>query len=227
MLQLHYLFPSTQTSGFAFSSRTIKMKFFTVALVGGIALASASQDVDTSNDYLNYTRVWDVSDCVAPHAFSDCLDTEYTNYNNRTSRCASDDDLELNDGTHVDCIDWNGCISLSDQLNCAMSFCWNRVYSCDYQRVATDLAEFCNVGGDDEDDDESDQDESLATTFAGIPYYPAPDDAPGGCSCNLGGMLVAMNNELSTVYSCGGNDDYSADLSQTCSCCAYSGAMST
>lgn len=61
-----------------------------------------------------------------------------------------------------------------------------------------------------------------------IPFYPAPDNAPGGCSCNLGEVETNATASVAKVQStCHqyvtsiGTDDL-----LTCQCCAWSASVS-
>ncbi|KAE8352409.1 hypothetical protein BDV28DRAFT_161842 [Aspergillus coremiiformis] len=69
----------------------------------------------------------------------------------------------------IDCIHVCECIRNTHYIECAATSCWNQVYSCEYQQTASDLLDTC-----------------INTDIDAIPFFPAPENAPGGCSCNLG-----------------------------------------
>lgn len=87
------------------------------------------------------------------------------------------------------------CVGTLRYLNCAMANCWNVVYGCEYQAIANIYDSVCANP---------------------VPFFPAPDNAPGGCSCNLG--YVLYNNTYAAIDY---KDCISGDVTQNdaCTCC--------
>ena len=57
---------------------------------------------------------------------------------------------------------------------------------------------------------------------AGFPYYPAPDNAPGGCSCNLELVGQVVLEALTAASAC--LSTYGVGSNDGCLCCAQAGA---
>lgn len=55
-----------------------------------------------------------------------------------------------------------------------------QVYTCEYDELVAAMVDMCDVSG------------GVDTNV--IPYYPAPDSAPGSCSCNQGKLLLTLNS---------------------------------
>ena len=225
------------------------MKLSTLAAFTSVFALAVALDEDDFNppstadistpDFV-YTTHWaSLKDCVAQDAFNSCIAPLSTTNQTCTSNCSNssssssssdnDDDDYDDDSAAEDCHESCDCAVYTGQLNCALEFCWNRVYGCDYQKTAMNLLFFCNMTANEASIvDESPSDTGL--TEYGIPYFPAPSNASdvGECSCNIPVMNMAVSDELLRAFgdSCG-NADTADDLNQTCTCCAYSGAYST
>ncbi|KDR77081.1 hypothetical protein GALMADRAFT_225213 [Galerina marginata CBS 339.88] len=108
-----------------------------------------------------------------------------------------------------------GCGQYIDNYNCYASFCWNRVYECEYQEYMTEYFNQCDIA-----------------KFP-VPYFPAPNNSPDSCSCNLGNVLVGMLSSFNQLATCSNNELNLADASQgvqaqaACQCCSLSGAISS
>lgn len=85
-----------------------------------------------------------------------------------------------------------------------------QVYSCGYQALAIGTLQVCGLG----------------TYFppSPIPYFPAPADAPGECSCNVAAAFnsIAEYGYLSTQCS-----RFGYPSSSTCLCCSFSVILSS
>ncbi|KAK3674156.1 hypothetical protein LTR78_006003 [Recurvomyces mirabilis] len=86
------------------------------------------------------------------------------------------------------------------RLGCIYQYCWNVVYSCEVQQLVSLVAQTEGNGG--------------------IPYYPAPDNALGGCSCNLELVEEVVIGSLSALGACSNTYNNNAG----CECCAQAGA---
>lgn len=82
------------------------------------------------------------------------------------------------------------------------------MYSCEYQFLVSEyLAE--------------------QTVSVEIPYYPAPDNAPGDCPCNLGEVFDNITANVGAAGStCSKYVDGLSDAVFTCECCGWSAALS-
>ncbi|KAJ4253879.1 hypothetical protein NW762_010277 [Fusarium torreyae] len=96
-----------------------------------------------------------------------------------------------------------------------------QVYSCEYQNTVLELGINC-----------------VSEKYENIPFFPAPDDAPGACSCNLGKVITSINRAVDELDSCidrnekqwdsAKNDNDEMDVFiQACQCCSYSAILST
>ncbi|KAI8689374.1 hypothetical protein NCS56_00200800 [Fusarium sp. Ph1] len=103
------------------------------------------------------------------------------------------------------------CLQTQDEIDCALTHCWNQVYSCEYQQTVGELSNSCS-----------------RVDWEAILFYPAPFDAPAACSCNLGQPTVSLKRLIEEGKSCtdkigdlAGHDP--EDVIETCLCCQTSG----
>ncbi|KAF7713889.1 Uncharacterized protein PECH_006744 [Penicillium ucsense] len=101
------------------------------------------------------------SQCVAQSVYSDCN----RNVANKWQSCINS--CNGNGNCLVDC----GCTAHQEYINCMAQSCWNQVYSCEYQLFVQQYFAVCPSASEP------------------IPFWPAPDNAPNRCSCNLGKVL--------------------------------------
>jgi hypothetical protein len=78
-----------------------------------------------------------------------------------------------------------------------------QVYSCEYQSLAVTFLTYCPA--------------------VDIPFFPAPADAPGGCSCNLGDVFYDVNNFSNAT--CANEPTLDTDKTLACTCCEESAAL--
>jgi len=137
-----------------------------------------------------YNDTIDASTCVDPGGYTACFDQVVT----LSATCVKDaaDAVQV-----MGC----GCFGYSSQIACAASHCWNRVYGCEYQFLVANYFSLCNVASPP------------------IPYWPAPENAPGGCSCALGLYTQALLNAYETSSECGLAVN---NTIKECGCCAKS-----
>jgi hypothetical protein len=141
--------------------------------------------------------------CLDPTSFNACLQTAQTDRN----QCVvvGSAGLDVQDAL-VAC----GDVFTEAQINCYLSDCWNKVYSCEYQVLAI---------------------EALSDFVAplSVPFFPAPDNAPGGCSCNLGKLLTTVNayhNHTETECAFSSTMNTVAGIG-ACNCCGGSAELSS
>lgn len=105
------------------------------------------------------------------------------------SNCADDSGFKScqakADSAHQDCLKGNpsqnktmscGCDFYTQNVNCAATSCWNKVYECNYQIFGNGFVNNCPaIQGVD-----------------GIPYYPLSVGTTDGCTCDVAGI----NNEI-------------------------------
>ncbi|KAF4995604.1 hypothetical protein FDECE_12747 [Fusarium decemcellulare] len=162
--------------------------------------------------------LFDSGDCVDPSGMEKCYGTASNEalrcYDSK--KCEEEEEGEEEDGLSQCALSCR-CLQSQDEINCALSHCWNKVYSCEYQQTVGELAGYCS---------ESD--------WEAIPFYPAPDDAPAACSCNLSQLRMAKKRLINETDSCANNigslsardlDDF-GDVLETCQCCSISGFLS-
>ncbi|KAM0273495.1 hypothetical protein ACHAQH_008318 [Verticillium albo-atrum] len=151
---------------------------------------------------------YDSEICVDPSGFESCYkDAEAT-----WADCVNENCKDQN----IDCINVCTCIQNLDELDCAGQSCWNQVYSCEYQNTVNDLTVNC-----------------LNPKLDSIPFWPPPDDAKAGCSCNMGKIVTSQYRSNDDLNKCAdvvqennrdGNDI--RPLAAACLCCSGSSQLS-
>ncbi|KAH8647795.1 hypothetical protein BX600DRAFT_518211 [Xylariales sp. PMI_506] len=145
--------------------------------------------------------------CVAPSAFETCYDTATANGATCITACAG---YDL-------CVIACGCAMYEIQIGCLMESCWNKAYTCEYQKFAVAFTADC------------------LTSSTGVPFWPPPDGAAQSCSCNLETLYDTVYSSelqdstcLNAVTSSLGisNPSQAAKNDSGCACCAESGAVS-
>ncbi|KAL4899361.1 hypothetical protein BDW74DRAFT_115674 [Aspergillus multicolor] len=148
-------------------------------------------------------------DCADPSGFASCYDDADEWY----ADCIN----ENCEGLGVDC--HNACeyARQGAYTRCAASSCWNKVYSCEYQQQASDYVSSA-VNPDTEN----------------IPFWPAPDNAAGRCSCPIGKVTTAQVLLNEGMESCGDladpfnqTPDEIESIGMGCLCCGWSSWLST
>ncbi|OQD86140.1 hypothetical protein PENANT_c008G06262 [Penicillium antarcticum] len=118
----------------------------------------------------------------------------------------------------MDCINACECQRSAHQIDCASASCWNEVYSCEYQNTVGDFFALCTN-----------------PNYDTVPFWPAPDDAPDACSCNLGKIEKKEHLIALQMTECSNNmtnlnqitkTDAIADYGQACMCCGMSAIIS-
>ncbi|KAL2807754.1 hypothetical protein BJX63DRAFT_436745 [Aspergillus granulosus] len=136
--------------------------------------------------------------CVDNSGMKTCLNSAAS----QLEQCGHDaqDDIQL-----------NGCILTYDitLLGCYIERCWNKVYSCEYQLVVVDILSQQYPPPEDP-----------------IPFWPPPENAPGGCVCNFGVIYDKLLSSLDHLQSTCNEYMSSVSSLQTCQCCAWSSALS-
>ncbi|KAG4428465.1 hypothetical protein IFR05_016051 [Cadophora sp. M221] len=139
------------------------------------------------------------SSCVAPNEFDSChaevLDKlRYTCLSMGNDRPRGDPCL---------------CDIRAETLNCFGKYCWNYVYGCDYQNMINLLLLDCFPDPIPE--------------LEPVPFWPAPVDGPGTCSCNFASMERDLTDAQLHYDAC--IDTASPDNS-SCYCCSLSRTLS-
>ncbi|KDR83368.1 hypothetical protein GALMADRAFT_637605 [Galerina marginata CBS 339.88] len=106
------------------------------------------------------------------------------------------------------------CTNYVGNYNCYAQHCWNRVNECEYQSYIVEYLLQCPIAR------------------LPVPYFPAPDNAPDSCSCNLGKVYLGINNSTQQGNTClagvsGGDPNANVQRVQGCQCCELSGAISS
>lgn len=233
------------------------MRVATINLLAA-CLAFASAQTTTEWDFTSHDASYNISKgvpeftvnwttvaetCVSPAEFNKCqLGVTTQTYQPCITKCPQSNlttieagDLDPFETCWAEC----SCELYSEQLNCALEYCWNQVYGCEYQKTALNVVNICadsstfeadnstSTDPADSTDDDSPIEELVGSYYAkaGVPYFPAPADAPGSCSCNLVSAYTAVTLQIYAGSECASNDT-TGSISQTCGCCVYSGAYS-
>ncbi|KAJ5628304.1 hypothetical protein N7490_010532 [Penicillium lividum] len=159
------------------------------------------------------------SACAASSVYSSCNLDVANKWSSCVNGCSGSSDCI------VDC----GCTAHQEYINCMARSCWNQVYSCGYQLFIQQYFAIC------------------PSAIEPIPFWPAPDDAPNRCSCDLGKVLRAtltarkeqvscilnvtdqtVNDVTSAVTNLGDLANLSdiADTATECACCGSSASLS-
>ncbi|KAJ5123091.1 hypothetical protein N7448_009188 [Penicillium atrosanguineum] len=118
----------------------------------------------------------------------------------------------------VDCINVCECIKKDNEIDCMATSCWNQVYSCEYQKTGENLINYCPK-----------------VDLEQIPFWPPPENAPGGCSCNFAKIDLRITQISNYLTTCANNEtnveqltvEEMSDYGRACICCSYSAAVST
>ncbi|KAE9375867.1 hypothetical protein N431DRAFT_556195 [Stipitochalara longipes BDJ] len=107
-----------------------------------------------------------------------------------------------------------GCSNYVGNYNCYAAYCWNRVNECEYQEYIVEYLVGCPIAK------------------LPVPYFPAPNNAPDSCSCNVGNVYLAISSNIQQGGTCSTNvsnasPDTAVQEIQGCECCEVSGALSS
>ncbi|KAL4933003.1 uncharacterized protein BDV17DRAFT_252593 [Aspergillus undulatus] len=147
-------------------------------------------------------------DCADPSGFESC----YDDADSWWADCVN----ETCEGQNIDCINTCEYARQGTYTRCAAAHCWNMVYSCEYQLQASDSV---NSG--------------INPDLERAPYFPAPDNAAGRCSCNIGHLTEAQVIVNEVIAQCGDlvdpfsqTSDEIESIGNGCLCCGMSGLLS-
>ncbi|EAW11697.1 uncharacterized protein ACLA_093960 [Aspergillus clavatus NRRL 1] len=120
-------------------------------------------------------------------------------------------------GQNIDCHNACECVRQGAYTRCAVSSCWNMVYSCEYQLQVADKMDSC-----------------IKPDLDQTPFWPPPDNANGRCSCNIGKITTAQVLTNEVVAWCGDlvdpftqSSSEIESIGKACLCCGYSGLLSS
>ncbi|KAK6000704.1 hypothetical protein QM012_003429 [Aureobasidium pullulans] len=181
-------------------------------LAGCVAALSSVVSAQIDLSAPNFTQIPSIFDRVnTPFTFTDCAAPKEM----QTCWEAQNYTAEYYD---------NECYGLQNRIECALTNCWNRVYSCDYQQLLLAYNETC-----------PDQGPSAKSPTLELPFYPPPADAAGECSCNLKTVSESLESPFDGFQTClqkvhqedGVTDDendqytYFGKPAPQCDCCVY------
>ncbi|KAI5211447.1 hypothetical protein AUEXF2481DRAFT_25826 [Aureobasidium subglaciale EXF-2481] len=115
------------------------------------------------------------------------------------------------------------CLGTEERIKCALTSCWNRVYSCDYQQLLMTYNTSCSDAFDE-------------GVVLDLPFYPPPAKAAGECSCNINALVTSLEKSGTDGYiQCmeeiqkerGETDDEEEQPTPDCDCCFYGIAAAT
>ncbi|KAF8846777.1 hypothetical protein BDZ45DRAFT_608431 [Acephala macrosclerotiorum] len=148
--------------------------------------------------------------CIDPGGFSSCYGDADSSY----ADCVNSNCKDQN----IDCINACECVRSTKYIDCAATRCWNQVYSCEYQLTVSDFINFC-----------------VNPDLNNIPFWPPPDNAPGGCSCPIGKVQMSILSDVDHLEVCTNNKtnlnellsvDDITNYGEACLCCYQSGILS-
>ncbi|KAG4428467.1 hypothetical protein IFR05_016053 [Cadophora sp. M221] len=140
----------------------------------------------------------DPSQCLAPVEYEAC------------SKNAQEELGECQDLRQEDirpCV----CKAQAAVLNCVGRYCWNKVYGCEYQELAEEMQVHCLP----------------ASPENKSPFWPAPPNVPGTCSCDTSSAFTKLlaPSDADTYGRC--SDNITAQLAKVssyekimCGCCS-------
>ncbi|KAF5579272.1 uncharacterized protein FSUBG_13647 [Fusarium subglutinans] len=146
------------------------------------------------------------SGCADASGFEQCQ----ASANKKTSSCIAQ---ARHDNSQVELLAC-GCQDYVDNFNCYAAFCWNRVWECEYQEYVVSYFMNCD------------------TAKKPVPYFPAPKNAQGACSCNVGQVYLNIQDAIQQTGTCSNSansGDAGSNLQKIegCNCCEISGALSS
>ncbi|KAL2819305.1 hypothetical protein BDW59DRAFT_122798 [Aspergillus cavernicola] len=152
---------------------------------------------------------FDSNSCADPSGFVSCYeDTDEWYADCINNNC---------EGLNSDCYDACECVRQGAYTRCAAGSCWNMVYSCEYQVQGSDNINSCRNPDLDQ-----------------VPFWPAPDNADGRCSCSVGKVTTAQVLTNEVIAQCGDSaDPFSQSPEEiesygmACLCCGLSGLLSS
>ncbi|OGM42327.1 hypothetical protein ABOM_007886 [Aspergillus bombycis] len=185
--------------------------FATLAAAKQVGYFQSSDCVDSSGFESCYQN--------ADQAFASCVNNNCAGGNKACTESCNGDPACVQSkcpDLGIDCINACECVKNTDYIECTATSCWNQVYSCEYQKTAYDLLDSC-----------------VNTTIDAVPFFPPPDNAPAGCSCNLGRVAEVQKVAENAMQTCADNITPDSDSEQvivygfTCGCCGQSSYLSS
>jgi len=162
---------------------------------------------------VNFTSI-DPSVCAAPNDYLTCYEAAVEN----TAHCVNI--TADNPTAQKGC----SCVDGIEKINCFAEACWNKVsdvksenllhtecskiYGCEYQVLVADYFETCDQA------------------VPPIPYWPAPPNAPGSCSCNTGEVFLTIKEAETSLLICEEGALTSVTGLKDCFCCLESVSIS-
>ncbi|KDR83369.1 hypothetical protein GALMADRAFT_637600 [Galerina marginata CBS 339.88] len=122
-----------------------------------------------------------------------------------TSACLAQADKDHSSLESLAC----GCTYYVFNYNCYAEHCWNRVNECEYQAYVAQYLVQC------------------PNAKLPVPYFPTPSNPPDSCSCNLGEVLLEIDNGIQQSTTCTSNAAGNVQKIQGCKCCEASAALSS
>ncbi|KAF5977253.1 putative membrane protein [Fusarium bulbicola] len=146
------------------------------------------------------------SGCADASGFEKCQ----ASANKKTSSCIAQ---ARHDNSQVELLAC-GCQDYVDNFNCYAAFCWNRFWECEYQEYMVSYFMNCNIAKQP------------------VPYFPAPKNAQGACSCNVGQVYLNIQDAIQQTGTCSNSansGDAGSNLQKIegCNCCEISRALSS
>ncbi|KEQ68045.1 hypothetical protein M436DRAFT_86716 [Aureobasidium namibiae CBS 147.97] len=177
----------------------------------GSVVLGAAFDYSTCIDKTGFEKCYDSADSALTSCISNnCGGSVCVKSCNNDPNCVLQNCPDLG----LDCIYACECIRNTKRVACAAESCWNRAYSCEYSDAVADMVDMCGN-----------------TDRNAIPYFPAPDSAPGSCSCNKGKLSLTIEKINTQITACANNQTNLDTLASTadisthgtaCLCCSIS-----
>lgn len=146
--------------------------------------------------------------CADPEGTDTCFQKTLTISTEACNQlCGSCSDPTTCSNRSIHCLDGCVCVEYQEYVNCALSYCWNKVYSCEYQQLVIDAANICPIAAPKT-----------------IPYFGTTNfTVPGACSWTLSNFYEVFVSSAGGL--CVGHSS-SPQESEICSCCGASEAVS-
>lgn len=182
------------------------MRFLPASLFAALVLSWSATAAGVSRATSSPQNQLLLSGCADDAGFSSCQKEA----NEHLDKCLQT--AKANGNTKTEILSC-GCTFYTENINCAATSCWNKVYECNYQIFVTGFLANCPVAK------------------APIPYFPIPAGAQDACSCNLGKIFLETSLAIQESATCsnnpkGGDASANVQIIQGCICCEISAALS-
>jgi len=142
--------------------------------------------------------------CADPLGFSSCWDAAAS-----AEQSCDTNNCGTATNQNPDCVTDCACVGYRDYINCALTHCWNKAYTCEYMDLVVEAYRNCPTMG--------------TGTITNGPTFAFSTSLPDSCSCDIYGVYHRHRTSSDFAATCWnrGNPEHE------CYCCADSEAVST